>query len=306
MRIGLFIGTHSVPWDVLGQADQVVAAEKDGFDSIWFAQVGGADVLTVLALAGPKTSRIELGTAIVPTYTRHPNVMAQQALTVNAAAGGRLTLGIGPSHRPAIERLGLSYDHAARHVREYLSVLRPLVDTGRVSFKGKVFNITTGIQAPGPPFPILISALAPLMLRVAGELADGTITWMVGRRALEARVRPGITAAAAAAGRPPPRIVVGLPVAVCDDDAAGRERAGRVFHGYGSLVNYRRMLDAEGAEGPADIAIVGSEAQVERDLRRFAEAGATDVILSVFPVGEDAAASIARTRALLKSLVGRV
>ena len=257
-----------------------------------------ADVLTVLALAGPKTSRIELGTAIVPTYTRHPNVMAQQALTVNKAAGGRLTLGIGPSHRPAIERLGLSYDHAARHVREYLSVLRPLVDTGRVSFKGKVFDITTGIQAPGPPFPILISALAPLMLRVAGELADGTITWMTGPKTLREHTVPRIREAAAKVGRPAPRVVVGLPIAVTEDVRAGRASAGRKFQVYGALPSYRAMLDREGVEGPGDVAIVGDEAAVGEVLRRLEEGGTTDFLAVPYPVDGDPEA-IERTRAFL-------
>jgi len=306
MRLGMMIGAAGAPWDVFGQVDQVVLAEKDGFESFWFAQIGGLDALTVIAMAGPRTSRIEIGTAVVPTYTRHPNVMAQQALTANAATGGRLTLGIGPSHRPGIERLGLSYDHAARHVREYLSALRPLVHEGRVSFQGKVFKITAALQVPGArPFPILISALAPLMLQIAGELADGTVTWMVGRRTLETHIVPRITDAATRAGRGAPRVCVAVPVAVCDDAGAGKERAARNFQGYGQLTNYRRMLDIEGG-GPESVAVCGPEDAVERELRAFAAAGATDLLASIYPVGEDTDASVSRTRAFLKTLIGKL
>jgi F420-dependent oxidoreductase-like protein len=306
MRLGTFIGASGAPWDILGQVEQVALAEKDGFDSFWFAQIAGLDALTVIALAGKATSRIEIGTAVVPTYTRHPNVMAQQALTANAAAGGRLVLGIGPSHRPVIERLGLSYDHTARHVREYVSIVRALVHEGRADFHGRMYNLTTALQVPGAqPFPILISALAPAMLKIAGSLADGTITWMAGRKAVESHIVPLITAAAREAGRPEPRVAVGVPVAVCDDESEGREKAARIFQMYGNLTNYRRILDVEGAD-PGDVAVCGPEAAVERRLRAFASAGATDLLASIYPVGEDSAASIEHTRQFLKTLVGRL
>jgi F420-dependent oxidoreductase-like protein len=306
MRLGVFIGASGAPWDIFGQVNEVVQAEKDGYDSFWFAQVGGLDALTVIALAGPATSRIEIGTAVVPTYTRHPNVMAQQALTANAATKGRLALGIGPSHRPVIERLGMSYDHAALHVREYVTIVRALVHEGRVDFHGKMYNLTAALQVPGAqPFPVLISALAPRMLRTAGEVADGTVTWMAGRKAVETHVAPRITAAAREAGRPSPRVVVALPVAVCDDEAAGREKAGQTFQMYGQLTNYRRILDVEGSN-PGDVALCGPEASVERQVRAFASAGATDFVCAIYPVGDDNAGSIRRTREFLNNLTGKL
>jgi 5,10-methylenetetrahydromethanopterin reductase len=307
MRIGLFIGVTPVPWDLFGQVEQVVLAEEDGFDSCWFTHIGGADALTVLALAGPRTQRIELGTAVVPSYPRHPTALAQQALTANAAAGGRLALGIGPAHRPAVERIGMRYERVARHVREYLSVLRPLVHDGSVDFAGDVFTArSVTLRVPGArPFPILVAALAPRMLQLAGELADGTITWMVGPKTFAGHIVPRIRRAAAA-GRPAPRLALGAPVAVCDDERAGREQADRTFAGYGRLPNYRRMLDLEGADGPGDVVICGPEAHVERQLRAYASLGVSDVLASIYPVGEDAEASVARTRAFLTSLVGKI
>lgn len=306
MRIGIMLPDGGASLDTV--VDSVVDVERDGFDSAWFGQVFGTDVMTVIALAGQKTSRIELGTSVVPTYPRHPFVMAQQALTVQAATHGRFVLGIGLSHAPVIENMwGMSYEQPARHMREYLSVLRPLIDAGRVSFAGDVFKTAAGVQVPGSsPMPVLIAALAPMMLRIAGEIADGTVTWMAGTKTIETHIVPKLAAAAKDAGRPAPRVAVGLPVAVTEDIDAAKERAAKAFVVYGQLPNYRRVLDKEGVAGPADVAIVGDEASVERQLRALASAGATDFFAPMFPVGDDAQASLARTRALLKSLVGKI
>ena len=264
--------------------------------------------MTIIALAGPRTSRIELGAGVIPTYGRHPYVMAQQALTVRGATGNRFTLGVGLSHQVVIESMwGLSSEHPARHMQEYLSVLLPLVREGRVAFKGELFRVTAGVQVPGAtPPPVLVAALAPRMLRIAGEMADGTVTWMAGLKTVETHVVPTISAAAKAAGRPAPRIGVGLPICVHDDVAAAREAANNVFRMYGALPNYRRMLDKEGATGPGDVAIVGDEASVETQLRALASVGVTDLVAPIYGTGEDRDASVARTRALLKSLVGKV
>jgi len=316
MRIGIHYGGAASIESQLQSVDEhvqrVVDAEEDGFDSIWLAQIFGADALTVIALAGPRTKRIEMGTGVVPTYPRHPFVLAQQALTVQAAAGGRLSLGIGLSHQPVIEGMwGLSYERPARHMREYLSVLRPLVEEGNVAFSGEVFRVQAGLQVPGAqPFPILIAGLAPVMLRIAGELADGTMTWMAGPKTLEKHIVPRISSAAQKAGRPAPRIGVGLPIAVTDDAAAARKRAAQEFQMYGFLPNYRRMLDIEGAQGPEDVALIGNEAEVEKQLREIAAVGATDFVAALFPADGDPGASpdasMTRTRALLKNLVGKV
>ena len=309
MRIGIFIGSVGAGGDLDGQVEQVVTAEKDGFDSFWSAQVLGVDALTLIALAGQRTKRIEMGTAVVPTFPRHPMALAQQALTTQAAAGGRLTLGIGLSHRPMVEgRLGLQFDRPVLHMQEYISVLRRLVHEGRVEFSGQVFQVNGTIQVPSAtPCPILIAALGPRMLRIAGELAEGTVTWMTGRKTLDSHIVPRINSAADAAGRPKPRICVGVPIAVTDNLAAAREQASRLFKRYGQLTSYRRMLDMEGVEEPADMAIVGNEPEVERQLRSLAEAGATDLLAAIFPSSdEDEEGSVARTRALLKGLIGKI
>ena len=308
MRIGNFIGTMGAADTVQGQAQQAVEAESDGFDSLWTAQVAGIDALTMLALAGDRTSSIELGTAVVPTYPRHPMALAQQALTTQAASSGRLLLGIGLSHKPNVEgRWGLSFHAPARHMEEYLTVLNSLMQTGSVDFQGRHFNVSGEIQRmTDTPPTVCVAALAPRMLRIAGERASGTITWMVGPRTLEEHIVPRITSAAEEAGRPAPRVCVGLPVCVTDDRQAGFEAASGFFGRYGSLPSYRRMLDIEGVESPAEVAIIGDEAEVEAQLRTLSDAGATDYLASIFPTGDDAEVSVARTRELLKSLVGKV
>jgi F420-dependent oxidoreductase-like protein len=307
MRIGLMHGDAG-NFTVEEQVQQIIDEEKDGFDCAWFGQIFGADSMTVMAIAGTRTSRIELGTSVIPTYTRHPWAMAQQAMTVCAATNGRFTLGIGPSHHVVVENMwGMSYEKPARHVREYLDVLLPLVRDGKVQHKGELYSTMGQLTvANGTPVSVMLSALAPLMLKLAGTRTDGTITWMSGVKTIETHVVPTITAAAKEAGRPSPRVVVGLPICVTEDVAAAKASAAQNFVIYGTLPNYRRMLDKEGAAGPADVAIVGDEATVERQVREVASAGATDLLAAVFPSGAGAGASMARTRALLKSLIGKV
>ncbi len=307
MKLGLFVGALPTGKTVSEQVADIVDAERRGFDSYWYAQTGETDVLTTLALAGRETQKIELATGVIPTYTRHPNVLAQQAATVNAATNGRLVLGIGPSPRPGVERLGLAYDRPALHIREYVQILRALTTEGAVDFQGDYFQMAAGFNLPGAqPFPILISALAPLMLRVAGEVADGTITWMAGVTALRQHVVPSITKAATNAGRPAPRVVVGVPVAVTDDQLAGRATAAETFQIYGKLENYRRVLDRGEAPGPGDVAATGTETEVADQLAAYAAAGATDLMAVIYPTGDNPTASVQRTTELLQGLVGTV
>ncbi len=307
MKIGLFVGALPTGKTVTEQIADVVDAERRGFDMYGFAQTGETDVLTTIAMAGAETERIELLTGVIPTYTRHPNVLAQQAATVNQATNGRLTLGIGPSHKPGVERLGLQYDRPALHIREYVEILRALSTEGQVDYDGEYFKLASGIGlAEAAPYPIIIAALAPLMLRTAGAVADGTMTWMAGTTALRQHVVPRITKAASEAGRPAPRVVVGLPIAVADDATAARDTAGNLFQVYGNLENYRRVLDRGELDGPADVAVVGTENEVADQLAAYAAAGATDLGLIPYPVGDNPQASVDRTVDLLQSLVGTI
>ena len=302
MRIGLSGGAKTVD----AMVEQAVKAEAAGFSSLWYASAIGGDPLVAMALAGRATQSIELGTSVLQTYTSHPLLMANRARSVVGAMGrSGFTLGIGPSHRPPIEdAYGLSYDHPGRHTDEYVQVLATLLADGAVEFDGDDFRVHTGTRGPTPdyPIPVLVAALAPRLLRVAGELTAGTILWMGNARSIEVHVAPRIRAAAAAAGRPEPRIVAGLPVAVHDDVGEARLAAAELFAGYGTLPNYRRLLDIGQAEGPGDAAIVGDEAAVTAGIHALFDAGATDVWAAVFPVGADRKASRSRTMDLLAQL----
>jgi F420-dependent oxidoreductase-like protein len=305
MRIGIGIGEiGGQPATVEAIVEQAERAERDGFASGWFAHIMGIDAIMAAALCARATSKIELGTAVVPTYPRHPVAMAQQALSAQAAAGGRFSLGIGLSHQLVIEGMyGMSFAKPYSHMKEYLEVLVPLIRSGTASHSGREYktNITLNV-AGATPCPILVAALAPKMLALAGSVADGTITWMTGPKTLSEHTIPSIREAAAKAGRPAPRVVVGLPIAVTTEIAKAREIAGRAFQIYGFLPSYRAMLDREGVEGPADVAIVGDESSVGEQLLRLASIGVTDFLAAPFPVGDDGKASVERTRALLVKL----
>jgi 5,10-methylenetetrahydromethanopterin reductase len=270
-----------------GVAGQVRAVADAGLRSAWLPQIFGIDALTAVAVAGREVPGITLGTAVVPTWPRHPMVLAGQALTTQAATGGRLVLGVGLSHQLVIEQMmGIPFQRPALHMREYLTVLRALVHEGTVDFTGETLQAHTMVGAfripDAEPFPILAAALGPAMLRLAGELSEGTLTWMAGRLVVEGRIVPSITAAAAAAGRPAPQVLVGLPVCVTEDADGARERAARQFAMYGNLPSYRRLLDEEKADGPADVAIAGDEETVVSGIRGFFDAGATGFIASPF------------------------
>jgi len=291
MRIGIHGGVSGRGANAIDELiGQARAAHAAGL-AMWMPQMGDVDALTALAVVGRVVPDLPLGTAVVPTYPRHPMMLASQALTVQAACANRLTLGIGLSHRVVIEdSFGLSYDRPVRHLREYLEVLMPLLHTGKVSYQGEVYRAASlgpmrvaGAKAPD----VLVAALGTQTLGVAGRLADGTALWMVGPRTIETHVVPTITAAAEAAGRPAPRVAVGLPVSVTADPGRARAEAAETFAIYGQLPSYRAMLDREGVDGPADVAIVGDEETVAATLRHLGEIGATDLTLPVFGPAED-------------------
>jgi 5,10-methylenetetrahydromethanopterin reductase len=300
MRIGMFGGdtANRTVDDVVADAKQT---EADGFASYWLPQIFGMDAISTLAIVGREVPRVELGTAVVPTYPRHPMMLAQQALTTQVASGGRFVLGIGLSHQIVIENMfGISFEKPARHMREYLSILAPLVRTGTAEYDGDTLHAHGALNIAGAtPCPILVAALAPKMLELAGAVADGTITWMTGPATLAGHTIPAITAAARAAGRDAPRVCASLPVCVTGDPSAARARAAEEFAVYGMLPSYRAMLDREGAAGPADVAIVGDAATVTGAVAHLAEIGVTDFAPALFGSRADRQA----TREVLAGLV---
>ena len=285
MRVGTML---SMPGDKVatgGLVERAAAAEAAGFASAWLPQVGTVDAMMALALAGRETSQIELGTAVVPTYPRHPTVMAEQALTVQDASGNRFALGIGLSHRFLIENsLGLDYSQPIPHTREYLTILNGLLAGEAVKHQGELYNVKSQVtvgSAAKPP--VLVAALGPAMLRLCGRLADGTITWMGGIDYLREIAIPTMSKAAAAAGRPAPRFVAMVPVLLSDDVDAGRQTINEAFKMYGQIPSYRATLDRGGAALPADVAVVGDATAIEAGVAAFAEVGDTDFAAVVPP-----------------------
>ncbi|MED5328821.1 MAG: LLM class F420-dependent oxidoreductase [Actinomycetota bacterium] len=276
-------------------------AAEQGFPSYWMPQIFGMDALTAIAVAAKNVPNIRVGTSVVPTYPRHPMVLAQQALTTQSVIGGRLELGIGLSHQPVVEGMwGISFDKPVRHMSDYLSILTPLLNDRRVSFKGESV-IGRGEITPPPADapPVLVAALGPQMLRLAGRLADGTITWMTGPETIRTLTAPTISEAAEEAGRPTPQVAMGLPVCVTSDVDAARERADRDYAIYGQLPSYRAMLDREGAATPADVAIIGDAGEVADRIRALADCGVTTFAASAFGSSDELAA----TREVMISLL---
>jgi F420-dependent oxidoreductase-like protein len=317
MRVGLMVGPERGRYreKVARLVAEAEAAEQAGFSSIWVPQLpDDFDALTAAALMGRATSRVELGTAVMPIQTRHPVGMAQQALSTQAACEGRFTLGLGPSHHWIVEdMLGLSYDRPARLVRDYLAVLNAaFAGPGPVDVENDSYRVHNPLDVTDlPPTPILLAALAPVMLRIAGEHASGTILWMADERAIGDHIVPRITKAAEEAGRPRPRVVAGVPVVLCTNAEVeeARARANRVLGHAVYSPNYERLLEQGDATDVGDLLAAGDEAAVLERLRSFRDAGATDLSVRVLPLGPDRAARIEskrRTIAFLTSLGARL
>jgi len=302
MRIGIHAGALMIMGAPLDQVvDHAVEAEADGFATYWLPQSGATDALTVIALCGAATSTIEFATAVIPTWGRHPHVLAGQALTVQAATGNRLALGIGVAHKPSVEeRYHLPFERPVRHLREYLDVLQPLMADRQVDVVGEIWSATTDMVAPPAEAPpVLVAALGPQFLRLTGKRADGTVLWLVGPTTVADHIVPTIADAAAEAGRPTPRVVASVPVGVTDRPDEVRAFISEILVGYDTLPSYRAMLDREGAPRAGDVAIIGNEDEVRAGLARFADAGATD--FAAVEIGLDGD-EFARTRALLKDV----
>jgi F420-dependent oxidoreductase-like protein len=305
MRIGIHVALSGRADNSITELTEAAHRAHDAGLDFWVPQLSDIDALTALAVIGREVPGLQVGTAVVPTYPRHPMVMAMQALTVQAATGGRLVLGIGLSHQVVIEgAYGISFSKPVRHMREYLEILMPLLHEGKVTFEGEELTARTFAPmkpAGATPPPVLVAALGTQMLNLAGRMADGTALWMVGPKTIADHILPTITRAAEAAGRPRPHVAVGLPISVTADPEGARARAAEAFGFYNNLPSYRAMLDKEGAGGPADVAVVGDEETVAAQLRHLGEIGATSLSLPVFGTSEERE----RTMLLLSELAGQ-
>ncbi len=289
--------------DLEGLLARTQELEAAGFDSVWMPNVFGLDAMGAFTVIGRETERIELGTAVVPTYPRHPVTMAQQALTVQAASRGRFTLGIGLSHKFVVEDMwGMSFERPAQHMRDYLDALLPLLQGAETSVENESYRVHATYSVPGAdPVPVLIAAMGERMLGLAGAVADGTSLWMTGPDTIENYIAPTLREASERAGRDMPRIVAAFPIALTDDPDDARERVGKMLSGYSPIPSYRAMLDREGAAGPEDVAILGDERALDEALDRLQAMGVSDFSASIMPVDPEAEG---RTVAYLVSRLG--
>jgi F420-dependent oxidoreductase-like protein len=278
----------------------ITAAETDGLESYWLAQTGGIDALTVFAAHGDTGSAMTLGTAVIPTWVVHPQALAGQALTTNAAVGGRLVLGLGLAHEPSVTgRWKMKWERPVRQMLDFLDILQPLLAEGSVSHDGYFWSYEGQIPLLEGSRPrVMIAALGEQMLRIAGARTDGTILWCVGPKTVAEHIAPTINAAAEKAGRDQPAIVCSLPVWVTDDPAPAREFIAKALSIYAELPSYRAMLDVEGLHGLGELSLVGSEDEVAEGIAAVAASGATD--FTAVPMGANPD-EIARTRDLLRN-----
>jgi 5,10-methylenetetrahydromethanopterin reductase len=304
MQISLsLVGTLAGPSPVDACVKSLATLRDEGFRRVWMAQLPyDPDLVTILAVAFREVDTIEVGSGVLPIQVQHPMQLAQRALTLNAIAGGRFTLGIGMSHKMVTEQMwGISYEKPVRRMREYLDGLLPLLAGQPADAVGETVTTRGSLQIPGAPTPdVYIAALGPQMLRLAGRRTAGTLTWMTGPKTLAEHVGPALREAAAEAGRPETAVQVAasLPVSVTDDVAAARARAAEEFAMYGQLPSYRAMLDREGYAGPEDAAIIGDEDTVSDRLDELANAGVDEFAAVTFDPSPEGRA---RTRALLRS-----
>ncbi len=296
MELGIFGSSRSVS----ELTEQVQKAADLGYATFWTPQIFNLDALTALAVVSSKVSDIRLGTSVIPTYPRHPMMLAQQALTVNQVSGGRLDLGIGLSHKPVVEGMwGMSFDGPVGHMRDYLTILMALLHEGAISHGGKHLTSRGGIDVPADPPPVLVAALGPQMLKLVGKTADGTATWMTGPKTIQDHVVPVINDAAESENRPRPQVVAAIPVCIHSDKEVAVEHAKRDFGFYGDLPSYRAMLDREGLENSWDIALTGSFEQVAEGMQEYVDAGATQVVAAVYGPDESREETVSRLAELL-------
>lgn len=296
MRIGINGSGLLARPDLATIVGDITAMEAAGFDTYWLAQTGLVDALTALAAAGPTTSTITLGTAVIPTWPRHPQALAAQALTTQAATNGRTVLGIGLGHQMSVEgNWRMTWEKPIRHMLDYLDVLQPLLEQGQADVTGDVWSFFGEYARPTEQPPsVMLAALGDQMLKIAGRRTDGTILWCVGPKTLEQQIVPKINDAAADADRPTPSVVCSLPVWVTDDPDTARAIVAKTLTIYGQLPSYRAMLDIEGVEGPADISLIGSAEQVAEGVAEIASSGATDFTAVIpTPDPDERAATVA-------------
>ncbi|MFH9672334.1 TIGR03564 family F420-dependent LLM class oxidoreductase [Streptomyces sp. NPDC017405] len=304
MTIGVSL-SHLDPIDTIVRLAR--EARASGLTSAWFGQTFSYDSPALAAIVGREVPGLQVGTSAIPVFGRHPLLVASQAQTAQAATGGRYHLGLALGTKHFTETgFGIPYERPIARLREFLTALRPLLETGSTDFHGELLTASTPLPAtvPGaePPVPVLVAAMAPQALRVAGTLADGILPLLAGPRALAEHIVPAVTAAAEAAGRPAPRIVAFVPGVVTSDAEKVRRTAVETLSFYERFPSYQRVIELSGGTRAVDVAVIGDEEHVAAEVRRYRDAGATEVVFTATDLGGEA--DQRRTFALLGELAG--
>ncbi|MCI4674601.1 LLM class F420-dependent oxidoreductase [Candidatus Mycolicibacterium alkanivorans] len=270
--------------DVINQARGAYAG---GVRQVWFAQQFDLDAISLAGLVGAAVPGLGVGTCVVPINPRHPLIMASLAQTAQAASHGGFTLGLGlGAHGPERAAFGQSWPNTGDRLREHLTVLRSIFDSGSVDFHGSRFTASPEwpTRVPGgTPIPIYVAAMGPKALAVTGELADGTLPYLAGPRTIREFIVPAISRAAAEAGRPQPQVIAAVPVLVTDDVDTAREAAEAALGFYATIPSYRKVIAREGVDNVADLAAIGPAESVLEQLRSYLAAGASELVLSPLP-----------------------
>jgi F420-dependent oxidoreductase-like protein len=285
MSTGIILMAHP---DAPNLVDDVIAqarrAHELGVAQVWLPQQQNYDAITLAALVGAAVPGLSVGTSVVPINPRHPLIVASLAQTAQAAAHGNFSLGLGLGARE-IERQAFGTDWAdtITRLREHLTILGSVFNTAGVDFHGSELSAspTWPVQvAGGTPIPVYVAAMGPKALRVTGELADGTLPYLAGPRTIDEFIVPEITKAADEAGRPAPRIIAAVPVLLSENVEGARSIAAQQLSFYETIPSYRNVIAREGLASVADLAAIGSVESVVRQLHRYRDAGATDVVIS--------------------------
>ncbi|MEV0686210.1 TIGR03564 family F420-dependent LLM class oxidoreductase [Nocardia sp. NPDC050378] len=302
MTLGIALAVENATNYVDDIVEQARFVAEQGVPAVWFGQRMDYDSPTLAAIVGREVPTLQVGTSAIPVTGRHPLLISSQAQTAQAATHGRYHLGLAVGSTLSASAFGQPFDRPIARLREFLTSLRQLLDTGTADIHGELFTTTPALptSVPGAErLPVLVAAMGPQALRVTGELADGTLPYLAGPRTLSEHIVPEITRAATT----PPRIVAFVPAVVTADVETARSEALRHLAFYEQILSYRRVLDLEGVTRAADLALIGDEETVAAGIRRYFDAGATEVVLTATDLSGQA--DHRRTIALLGELARR-
>ena len=283
MKISVYSGSFDREIGFFDRINYFKALEEKGFESLWIANANSYDALNLALYLSTQTRSIDLGTAVIPVFSKHPVELAQQILTTAMISNNRLKIGLGVSHKHRVEdELGLRYATPALYMKEFLIILKDILHRGHSKFKGNIFNVDVSIDTDTcNDVDIYLAALGPKMLDLAGEYTEGTITWMTGYKTIKNNISPVLNSKSYNSKN----ILSSIPICITDDVETVTNEAKSIFKFYNKYPNYKKMIIQEGVKDPSDLAIVGDEDYAYNVLKEYSNSGVTEILAVVF--GED-------------------